>query len=611
MPFSASSVYSSALTNSRTFPGGRPILEKGGTFQPTTNEKIAIARASADDQFDAGFLEQFRGAMQNRLNMITGQLQQAYNGLLQATSAAFVADGLGATENKFVWNGSKGNGYLNYATAFAGIGNDANKDGIDDRADVDGDGKHELADANVPIYAAITGQGGAGSVRMRAFSEHGAALDIKQKIGITMRSEESNDQNPVLAILTPGLNQKVKEYETTVSTGGFWSGINYLYAWRPSQMQYSYVDGYSQNSDAAGFKGYLSQGKNTSADAGDGSLTGQSNQSKIKWQGGGFGEGYLATSNGDLLGGATADDGPTLRSDVGNDGNAGNDDLRFANTYYVHQRSVEVSAAAYNVNTFAANGAGANDGVISQVSQTVLNNRTNGLGYFDTVNGNNFRDPKSNEIMPGSGKIDETFNGNWIGKQIEITSFNGTTVNGNANAPIFGNFELARFQTYQAPDETLNVNEDRNADGILQATEDDNGNGSLDRTYVNGYNIDVHETNKARRLGQLRQFTSSTGTIIREVDQRAQDQNSLSELIMEIMRKPAYKDIFRLGLFKDVVIQGGANAPAGGVVNATLRLSYVPSPVWADAVLVPGKGVRPGIRGEMIVFQDKYMAKGA
>jgi len=615
--FSAQSLYSGALSNSLYFPGGRPALEKGGAFQPTINEKIAVARANADEQFDGSFIEQYKGALQNRLNQLVGQLQQAYNGLLQGTSAAMVKDSLAAGDNRFLWDSAHGNGYVGYQSAFDGLG----KQGL---PDVDADGKNEIGDQSVPIYAGINGQGGNGTVRFRTFSQYGAALDMKQKVAITMRSEESVDPIPVLS---PGLSQKVKEYETSVSEGGIMSGINYLLAWRPSQMNYQYIDGYSQNSDAAGFDGYLSQGKRTSGtsggqfgngDRGDGSMTNQFNADAIKWQGNGFAEGYLATENNNQIGGTKTNKG---NWDVGNNTNGGDDDYRFANTYYARQRTVQIDPTSYNLANFAANNGAANNGILNQQASQLINNHDNGLGYFDEVNGNTFdqkvdtngdgdtTDAGDDEWMPGSGKIDETFNGNWMGKQIRINSFNGINVDGNANNPMFGNFELGRFQVYQDPDEWRNINEDTNGNGILDFGEDVNGDGQLTQ-YLNGINIAATETNAKHRMGQERQFVSGANKIY-EVDQRPQAQNSLAQYILEVMRKPMYRDIFRMGLFKDVVLNGAANAPAGGVVNGTLRLSYIPTPDWTSAAWVQGKGFRPGIKGEMLVFQDKYTAKGS
>lgn len=626
MTYSASSVFSSALSHAWSTPGGSPAVEKGGTFQPTLNEQIAIARSTADEQFDNTYIEQFRGQMQNRLNFLQGQLQQAYTALLSATSGAFVKDSLAPTDNKFLWSATRNNGYQNFDIAFKDIG----KDGLSDE---DGDGKKEINDGTgtsargsgndgltiggADIYSSI---GTAGTVRARAMTSYGAALDIKQKVGVTMRSEEYND--PALGPLTPGFNFKVKEYETQVSTGAFWSSVNYLYAWRPSQMTYTYVDAYSQNSDAAGFEGYLSEGRSTnSQDRGDGSLTQQNNNNAIKWQGGGYGEGYLSTystgTNGFDSGGFSKGD-----TDIGIDP-AVNDDLRFANTYYARTRTIGVDTATWDLATFAANGGrGSNtayDGKI--VDQTtgdnLRSNYTDGVGLYDVLNGNAREDlqlkasvpaPK-NAYLPGSGFLDEAFTGNWLGRQHTIEYFNGQAVNGNDNNPIFGNMELARFQTYWDPDETRNyIENDANNNGQIDAGEDLDGNGQIDQ-YLNGVSIGS-VVNKNQRTGQVRQFRGPTGNIIYEVDPRAQDQNSLASFILEAMQKPMYRDIFRLGLFKDVVINGGATTPAGGVLNGTLRLSWLMFPDHTQGKVIPGKGYKPGLRGQMVVFQDKFNAKG-
>jgi hypothetical protein len=654
MTYSASSVFSSALSNSWTTPGGRPALEKGGTFQPTLNEQIAIARSSADEQYDNTYIEQFKGQMQNRLNFLQGQLQQAYTALLSATSAAFVKDSLAPTDNKFLWSATRNNGYQNFQDAFKDIGKD-------NLPDFDGDGKKEINDGvgtsangsgndGIAVSAAetLSSLASGGTVRARAMTANGAAMDIKQKIGVTMRSEEFND--PTLGPITPGFNFKVKEYETQLSTGAYWSGVNYLYAWRPSQMQYTYVDAYSQNSDAAGFNGYLSQGQKTLAgDKGDGSLTQQTNGNAIKWQGAGYGEGYLATyadgSNSTFVspGKDAADVGvdPTIA-----------DDLRFANVYYARTRTIGVDTATWDLKEFAANGGrgsgAAVDGKIVDLTTAgnVRNNKDDGVGLFDVLNGNvkknymadynadgdmndtgvretdagidingdgnvAFADGKFDEwsYLPGSGNLDEGFTGNWLGRQHKIEYYNGQAVNGNQNNPIFGNMELARFQTYWDPDQSRNYMEyDANNNGQIDAGEDTDGNGQIDQ-YLNGVSISALAATK-QRAGQNRQFRGPTGNIINEVDARPQDQNSLADFIQEAMRKPMYRDLFRLGLFKDVVINGGTTTPAGGVVNGTLRLSFLMFPDHSQGKVVPGKGYRPGLRGQMIVFQDKFNAKG-
>jgi hypothetical protein len=569
-------------------PGGRPAVEKGGTFQPTLNEQIGIARANADEQFDNTYIEQFRGQMQNRLNFLQGQLQQAYTALLSSTSGAFVKDSLGTTDNKFLYSSSRGNGYQNYGIAFKNVG----KAG----PDVDGDGKDEITDGNA--------LGGAGldvaswlysdirdgtQVRARAMTSNGAALDIKEKIGITMRSEEYND--PTLGPMTPGFNYKVKEYETNLSTGAYWSGINYLYAWRPSQLQYTYVDAYGQNSDAAGFAGYLSDGvKTNGGDKGDGSLLQQSNGNAIKWQGAGFGEGYLATY---ASSGVLSDKYNGPRGDIGITPTLADDDNRFGNTYYARTRTIAVEAADWDLAHFAANGGRgdtfAYDGVVKDTGTDIVNNHDNGVGLFDVINGNatpTLKSDGSTTYLPGSGKIDETFTGAWLGRQHKIDYFNGMAVNGNAVNPIFGNLELARYQAFWDADPSRN-----------------------DANYLNGVNLNASAV-KDQRLGQLRQFRGPTGNLVWEVDPRPQDQNSLADFIMEAMRKPMYRDIFRLGLFKDVVINGGATTPAGGVVNGTLRLSFLMFPDHSQGKVVPGMGYRPGLRSQMIVFQDKFNAKG-
>jgi hypothetical protein len=641
MPYSANSVFSSALSAAWVTPGGRPAVEAGGTFQPTLNEQIAISRSSADEQFDTTHIEQFKGQMQNRLNFLQGQLQQAYTALMSATSAAYVKDSLGATDNKFLYSNSRGNGYQDYTIAFKNIG----KDGL---SDVDGDAKKEINDGD-----ALGGGGlaiGAGKkysmstsgtdVRARAMMAHGAAMDIKQKVGITMRAEEFND--PALGFMTPGFNHKVQEYETQLSTGAYWAGVNYLYAWRPSHLQYTYVDAIGQNSDAAGFESYLSEGRKTNAeDKGDGSLTQQLNGNAIKWQGGGFSEGYLATY-GDNANSVYTEDG-----DIGLTPGGGDDDMRFANTYYARTRSIGVEHAQFDLKEFAANGgkgtANALDGKLLDITDpttALRNTHDDGIGIFDVINGNVFQDQTlikngtdpDKAWLPGSGKIDETFTGNWLGRQHKIDYFNGQAVNGNQANPIFGNLELARYQTYWDPDlnrnfieQDLNGNgildpgedigngildggEDLNANGILDAGED-LADGKIDQ-YLNGVSISPLAA-KNQRGGQIRQFRGPTGNIVYEVDARPQDQNSLAEFIMETMRKPMYRDIFRLGLFKDVVINGGATTPAGGVANGTLRLSFLMAPDHTQGRVIPGKGYKPGLRGSMIVFQDKFNAKGA
>jgi hypothetical protein len=640
MPYSASSVFSSALSNAWSQPGGRPAVESGGTFQPTLNEQIAISRSSADEQFDNTHIEQFRGQMQNRLNFLQGQLQQAYTALLSSTSAAYVKDSLVATDNKFLYSSSRGNGYQDYNIAFKNIG----KDGL---PDVDGDAKREITDGD-----ALGGSGlaiGASrkyssptsgtDVRARAMTAHGAAMDIKQKVGITMRSEEYN--NPTLGPLTPGFNHKVQEYETQLSTGAYWASINYLYAWRPSQMQYTYIDAIGQNSDAAGFGGYLSEGLKTNAeDKGDGSLLQQTNGNAIKWQGGGFAEGYLATYG---------DSGNTTfkeDSDIGLKTTEA-DDMRFANTYYARTRTIGVDTATFSLKEFAANGgkgtANAIDGQVQDITDAATalkNTHDDGVGLFDVINANAYKDETlikngtaaNKAWLPGGGKIDETFTGSWLGRQHKIDYFNGQAVNGNQVNPIFGNIELARFQTYWDPDTKrnfieqdangngvldpgedlgngiLDVGEDLNANGLLDAGED-LADGKIDQ-YLNGVSISPLAA-KNQRGGQIRQFRGPTGNIVYEVDARPQDQNSLADFIMEAMRKPMYRDIFRLGLFKDVVINGGATTPAGGVANGTLRLSFLMAPDHTQGRVIPGKGYKPGLRGSMIVFQDKFNAKSA
>lgn len=591
MSFSPVSRYASSLSLSLSAPGGRPVHDGVGSFQPNTLEKMAISRSSADEQFDAAFIEQFRGAAQNRLNFLVSQLQQAYSALLQSTSASLVKD---HNANNYT------NGYTGANLAFAGIGGHKADGSI---VDHDGDGLADIGEIGVAKYVDAT-YTNKGTVNFRSFNATGAAIDLKQTMGITMRSEETGAG--WMGPLAPGFSHKVKEYSTTVSTGGFWTAVNYLYAWRPSSMGYEYLDGYSQNSDSAGFDGYLSNAQktsgdnsgswtglsNTNGDYGDGTMQGQ-NGGFVKWQGGNFKEGYLATYNSKL---ADSDEGNTTQPD-------------FYNTYYVRKRQVTVdNFLVYDLNAFAQGTgvsgeirAGAEDKRVEDLNKDGFLGGTTG-GSLDRLNGNMYKDPGMDDPLPGTGKIEEKFSGKWAESRYGITDYNGRYLAGNGANPIFGGFELTRLNVFYHPDTTLTT------PGVF--------NGALGEEvvqYRNGVNMDPTEADKRLRLGQVRTFMSDDGGQVKEVDQRRNDTNSFQEFLLEILTQPRYRDIMRLGLFKDVLVNGSSNSPAGGMVNASIRMTYIQRPVWESLLDMSdrGRGERPGISAQLVVFQDKFVAKGA
>ncbi|MBF2052159.1 MAG: hypothetical protein IGS03_01690 [Candidatus Sericytochromatia bacterium] len=302
MSFSAFNVGTQAMNlTSNKSPtlrlASKPVA--GGSFTPSTLETAFVLRSSLDYQWEKAFNDQYRAKMQNRLNELTKQLQEAYADLLNVSTSQQIGEGaatnlradvvLDGNDNAQIIEGIAGmTGFEDLGvrpTDQRGMVFGTDNDGNDIwRAPVGYSGN--LQDGLNGIVAADDGYFGYGralagsrNVEFRSLTDSAtAAGNVSGDIFVTMRVEDDPPEpapvpgflgflQGITSLITGGpppptyFNQKLEQKTTTFNTGAFWSTVNYLYNFAPREIQYSYAVGYTANSDEAGNDNYLINGE--------------------------------------------------------------------------------------------------------------------------------------------------------------------------------------------------------------------------------------------------------------------------------------------------------------------------------------------------------------
>jgi len=273
----------------------RPVA--GGSFTPNTLEAAFVLRSGLDYQWEKAFIDQHRAKMQNRLNELVKQLQEAYTDLLNVSMSQQIGENAALDMRSDVR--LDGNGV---AQLIEGIGGANGFEDLGVRPDsqvsvnfnAPGSGNvgdniwrtpYKLPDLLNGVTGADDGLMGYGraigntQVQFRALTEQTTAGgNMGGDLSITMRIEDDPPVPPDLngslqflnqitsAILggpppPTYFNQKVEQHETTFQTGGFWSTVNYLNNFAPRELVYTYAVGYTVNSDEAGDTSYLINGE--------------------------------------------------------------------------------------------------------------------------------------------------------------------------------------------------------------------------------------------------------------------------------------------------------------------------------------------------------------
>lgn len=271
----------------------------GGAFTPSTLEASFVLRSSLDYQWEKAFNDQYRAKMQNRLNELTKQLQDAYADLLNVSTSQQIGEGaatnlradvvLDGNDNAQIIQGIAGmTGFEDLGVApQTQVGTVFGTDNLGNnvwRAPVGYTGN--LRDGLNGVVAADDGYFGYGralagtrTVEFRSLTDSTtAAGNVSGDIFVTMRVEDDPPEpspvpdflgflQQVTSLITGGpppptyFNQKLEQKTTTFNTGAFWSTVNYLYNFAPREIQYSYAVGYTVNSDEAGNDNYLINGE--------------------------------------------------------------------------------------------------------------------------------------------------------------------------------------------------------------------------------------------------------------------------------------------------------------------------------------------------------------
>jgi len=273
----------------------RPVA--GGSFTPTTLEAAFVLRSGLDYQWEKAFIDQHRAKMQNRLNELVKQLQEAYTDLLNVSMSQQIGENAALDMRSDVR--LDGNGVARLIEGIGGA-NGFEDLGVrpDSQASVNfnapgagnvGDNiwrtPYKLPDrlnGNTGADDGLMGYGraiGSTEVQFRALTEQTTAGgNMGGDLSITMRIEDDPpvppDLNGSLAFLNQitsailggpppptYFNQKVEQHETNFKTGGFWSTVNYLNNFAPRELVYTYAVGYTVNSDEAGDTSYLINGE--------------------------------------------------------------------------------------------------------------------------------------------------------------------------------------------------------------------------------------------------------------------------------------------------------------------------------------------------------------
>lgn len=243
-------------------------IVSGGAFAPNTLESVAIMRSNLDNDWETAFIIKYNALMQNRLNRIRQDLQNAYKALIEISTVQQVREN-GITADNTALTDVKGNILPGAADAFK------------DLTYYDNEAAFNAADAAAGTYAdgvpSYWQNDPLGVYEMRKLYIAGPALQVVNDMKVQMRSEEVPPKKPNMNVtIFPGApdpfnidinfdfigdlvgsppyvaGQKVAEYSTEVKTGGFWSTVNYLYNFAPREMKYNYVTAYSTTTEEAG-----------------------------------------------------------------------------------------------------------------------------------------------------------------------------------------------------------------------------------------------------------------------------------------------------------------------------------------------------------------------
>lgn len=271
----------------------------GGSFTPSTLETAFVLRSSLDYQWEKAFNDQYRAKMQNRLNELTKQLQEAYADLLNVSTSQQIGENaatnlradvvLDGNDNAQIIAGIAG------MTGFEDLGvRPSDQQAMVFGTDNDGDdiwrapvgyngllqdGLNGATSADDGYFGYGRALAGSRNVEFRSLTDSAtAAGNVGGDIFVTMRVEDDPPEpapvpdflgflQGVTSLITGGpppptyFNQKLEQKTTTFNTGAFWSTVNYLYNFAPREIQYSYAVGYTVNSDEAGNDNYLINGE--------------------------------------------------------------------------------------------------------------------------------------------------------------------------------------------------------------------------------------------------------------------------------------------------------------------------------------------------------------
>lgn len=475
-------------------PGDRvgPKVKAGGAFSPNTVETLYAMRTHFDNQWEKGFVLKFRTTMQNRLNQLAKDLRDAYSALLNISTTQLVGHGLDVSSNREDVAALKYMQLAGAADPFAdwGAGSDT-EDG-------------SMPDAMASYRRNFAGR----SVEMRRLGAIGAAMDQHNSIGITMRTQEAPLDSffgaDVLGAIGQFMSggdppfkgkQKVAEYKSELATGGYWSTINYLYAFNPRQLKYTYATSYSVNSEEAGTRhnsneGYLFNARLVDQQDMPGDQYEQGK--RVKWQSTDSNEGYLTEVDPDdqdwkvfFREDADMDGDGTFERAKGSEVHLATTDPMFGKQLIKDRYGKDVLIEApeqsqygegqeinhlyinhFNVTLRDAefNSVGSEGTITSTVRTDVSDGLDGNMNLLVTpvmaedaaedLDGDGFKDDpnepdgiaKTVTKLPGSGKITRNFTQKLWNDFFSIESFNNQQVLGNSANPYIGELDLIAYE---------------------------------------------------------------------------------------------------------------------------------------------------------------------
>src|SRR5690606_23681857 len=95
-------------------------ITTGGAFAPNTLESVAIMRSNLDNDWETAFIIKYNALMQNRLNRLRQDLQNAYKALIEISTVQQIRES-GLTKENSAITDINGNLLDGHAEAFKGL----------------------------------------------------------------------------------------------------------------------------------------------------------------------------------------------------------------------------------------------------------------------------------------------------------------------------------------------------------------------------------------------------------------------------------------------------------------------------------------------------------